>query len=383
MGKRVLFRRLSLLGFVVALSLICYGGTALAGDSLLWYDGFVIDADDGAGPNYVAGNLAGQQGGSDAGSGIGFFDDAMGNPNPWLGVNNMDDTDTDSWVEAGSLTRNAQSPPSTGDRATGGEYVFGGCCQTSRSSRDFNTPLQNMEGTVYMGFLVNFGNGNPEDPHYRAVEFWNGKNTIPTIDDDMDPMTPEVPNPNFGRVGDGQLNMSIGFSSFGNYNGAENQGMDPDPNTQLSARVDGVFEEFGLSEERKYQFDEHLEFADQVNQTHSIVIKFDLSLDDREFGGVGDTISFFLDPKPTDTTEPTPSLVVAGVDLNLDAMSNIILFHFTGQPPNKPNGGSFDELRVGTTWGGVAILGVPEPATLSLLGLGVIGALLSARRKRA
>jgi len=260
-----------------------------------------------------------------------------------------------------------------------------GCCNTARASRDFNTPLQTMNGTIYMGFLVNFGHGPAGDPHYRAVEFWNGKSTIPTIfiDDDMDPMTPEVevPNPNLGRVGDPQLNMSLGFSSFGNYNGAVNQGADPDPNTQLSARVDGVFTEFGVTEERKYQFDEHLEFADQVGLTHSIVIKFDLSTDDKEFGGVGDTVSFFLDPGPDDTAEPAPSLVVSGVDLNLDSMSANILFTFTGVNPNNP--GSFDELRVGSTWGDVAILGVPEPATLSLYGLGMIGAWLSARRKRA
>ena len=43
------------------------GSTAQA--TLLWYDGFAIGDDDGAGPNYVAGNIAGQLGGSDAGAG--------------------------------------------------------------------------------------------------------------------------------------------------------------------------------------------------------------------------------------------------------------------------------------------------------------------------
>lgn len=355
-------------------------GTARA--ELLWYDGFVIGADDGAGPNYVDGVLNDQQGGSDAGAagGIGFFDDAMGDPNPWLGVNNTDPVDTANVLSAGSLTRINQSPASTGDKVS--DEPATGCCNTSRASRDFNTPLQDMDGAVYMGFLVNFGVGPPDDPHYRAVEFWDGKSTITEIEDPDNPGT-MIPNPNFGRVGDDQLNMSLGFSSFGNYDDPQNDADGPGGDTanrQLSARIDGVFEAFGLVEERKYQFEEHLEWADQVGETHSVVVKFDLTTDDVELGGVGDTVSFFLNPSPEDIAEPAPSLVVPGVDLNLDSMSANVLFTFTGLSPDNP--GAFDELRVGTSWADVAVLGVPEPATVGLVGLGAIGALLPARRRR-
>jgi hypothetical protein len=86
-----------------------------------------------------------------------------------------------------------------------------------------------------------------------------------------------------------------------------------------------------------------------------VVLKFDLSTDDVEIGGVGDTVSVFINPELSDVNEPaTPSLVVSGVDISLDRMSNIVLFHFAGTDPTNP--GAFDELRVGSAWSDVAIL---------------------------
>lgn len=377
-------KRLGLgLAAVAGLALASCASTSYA--TLLWYDGFAIGADDSAGPNYVAGVLAGQQGGDDADSpgGIGFFDDAGGNPNPWLGVNNTNPADTDNVIAPGSLSRLNQSPASTGDQSSDQGVL--GCCNTARTSHDMRTPLQNLDGTYYMSFLVNFGAGNKSDPHYRAVEFWNGKNPNPTVADGPDPDTDPDPNTNFGRIGDAQLNMSIGVSSFGNYDNPIN---DADglggvtANRQVSVRVDGVREEFGLSTQVNYQLEEHLAFSDvrQYAQTLAMVIKFDLSTNNKEDGGPGDTISFFLNPEPGDTSEPTPSLVVPGVDLLIDSMSSLIAFQFTQTDPNHPGG--FDELRVGTTWSDVAILSVPEPATFSLVGLGALGMLMSARRKR-
>src|SRR5690606_9355391 len=81
----------------------------------------------------------------------------------------------DTWVVPNSLTAAGQTLPSTGGKSSDMAIGFGGdaCCYTSRTGRQFATPLQAMEGTIYMGFLVNFGQGNPADPHYRAVEFWN------------------------------------------------------------------------------------------------------------------------------------------------------------------------------------------------------------------
>ena len=398
----VFTRRLSLLSVAAAIgaSAAMIAGSAQA--TLTWYDGFAIGEDDGAGPDYVAGNMDGQVGGSDAGAGIGVFDNAAGDPNPWLGVNNTDPTADDASISAGSLTRQAQSKPSTGDKADSLPDVFG-CCYTSRASRDFNTPLQEMNGQVYMGFLVNFGVGNAYDPHYRAIEFWNGKNVQPP------PMEGDPPGNGDGRIGDGVLTMSLGFSSFGNYDDPANDadGPAPDPNDgmppnvtanrQLSLKVTGITELFGAPVTTNYQLSEHLAYSDPkyLGQTHSIVIGFDLTTDDVELGGVGDAISVWLDPTLDDVTPPTPSLLVSGIDLSMDSMSSLIQFTFTGLSPTD-NAGGFDELRVATAlaggggagvanetlWSEVAILGVPEPGSLSLVALGALGMLATARRKR-
>ena len=419
MNRSVFTRRLSLLSLAATVGAMAamIAGTAQA--TLVWYDGFETNAaDDGAGPTYLPGNLADQLGGSDAGSGIGFFDGAGGDPNPWLGVNNTDPADQEAYAgvdyggpgfggsSVGSLSRQAMSKPTSGDKVDGGPEEFGGCCHRARQSRDLNTPLQAINGQVYMGFLVNFGLGNPGDPHYRAIEFWNGKNVQPP------PMEGDPPGTGDGRVGDGVLTMSLGVSSFGNYddplNDADGPAPDPNPpapdpahnvtaNRQISLKTAGVREFLGSTVTQNIQLDEHLEFANnwQLGKTHSVVIGFDLTTDDVEIGGVGDTIRVWLDPTLDDTTPPAPSAIVSGIDLNVDSMSNMILFTFNN--PGTSNQGAFDELRVATAlagaggagavnntlWSEVAILSAPEPASLSLVGLAAMGMLMTARRKRS
>ena len=370
-------RRFSLLSLAAAAGMFAASIGAPAYAALSWYDGFAIDdANPGDATTYLSTQSHHLQTG---GSGTFFtgswlqsdFNPAVGNLVPEINVPtgdppvNVNSNHPDTWSQPGSLTRLGQSLPSTGDKASDGPGIgFGGdpCCHTSRTGLEMTQDLQSMEGTVYMSFLVNFGTGpNPLDSQYRAVEFWNN------------------------GVNDPQLNMSIGVSTFGNYNDPLNDADGPGgvtANRQISVRIDGVREEFGLPVETHHQLGEHIEFADQIGETHEVVIKFDLHTDEIGLvtGAPGDTVSFFLDPTLADVVEPTPSLVVSGIDLEIDRISSIILFHFQGVQANP---GAFDELRVGTTWGEVAILSnVPEPATISLLGLGAIGFVLSARRKR-
>jgi hypothetical protein len=377
MCRNAFTRRLSELSVAAAIGLLAVLTGVNAQADVLWYDGFAInDADPGNAATYVSGGLHGQDGGTGT-----FFTGTWVQPdfNPLVGSNQsqvsiprvdemgnpvLDDMGNqiidnfdhaDNWGSVGSLTRQAQNLPSTGDKSS--DQSINSCCHTARTGRNFASPLSGVDGTIYMSFLANFGDGNPADPHYRAVEFWNG------------------------GVGDEFLNLSIGFSSFGNYNDAVNQGDDANPNTQLSVKVKGVREQFGTVQETNHQLAEHLEYADQMGKTHAIVLKLDLSTNDVEIGGPGDTVSVFLNPTPDDIVEPMPSLVVSGVDLNVDRMSSIVLFHFTGAQDGNP--GALDELRVGTTWADTAILSVPEPAAVSLAGFAALGLLSTARRRQA
>lgn len=337
--------------FIFAVATVCVAafslcGTAYAGDSLLWYDGFVIDDDNPGDPTTYQStvNLHGQNGGTGT-----FFtgDWFQANFNPVIGNTQSEVEDPmnpgeflsheDTWVVPNSLSRPNQSLPSTGGKSSDFAIGFGGdlCCHTSRTSREFATPFSGLDETIYMGFLMNYGNGNPTDPHYRSVEFWNVGNSAVGPGDDF-------------------LNMSIGFSSFGNYGFDENGviqffslGID-------GARTDFLDPDFDPDAHTNHILPQRVAYGNQVGQTQSVVLKFELSTDDVEIGGTGDTVSVFLNPELDETSEPTPDLVVSNLDLSLDRMSSNILFHFTGPQPENP--GEFDELRVGQTWESVAIL---------------------------
>ena len=114
-------------------------------------------------------------------------------------------------------------------------------------------------------------------------------------------------------------------------------------------------------------------------KTHLVVLRFDLSNDDAEFGGVGDRIRAYLDP--VGTIEPASAAAdISGIDFLADRIGAVTDFTFG----DTKRASAIDEYRVGTTFADVANLQpAPEPTSIVLLGLGAAGAGLVVRRKRA
>jgi hypothetical protein len=118
-------------------------------------------------------------------------------------------------------------------------------------------------------------------------------------------------------------------------------------------------------------------FYENMGKTHAVVIKFDFTTNDVELGlGSGDAVSLWWDPSAADLAG-APDVYTDNIDINIDRMSAMSNFVFTGDVSGAP---AFDELRVGTTLADVQLT-VPEPATLSLLGLALSGFAMI-RRKR-
>lgn len=299
----------------LALALAAISGGAIQA-AQTWYDGFEIDdGNPGSASTYTTGALAGQDGGTGT-----YFTGTWASG----GVSNS--------IEAPSLTVAGQDPASIGGRAGDLQDDCGGC-HMSRSGRSYSTPTNGVDGTVWMTFLANWGTSpSPEDPHFRMIEWWNG------------------------AIDDGALTMQIGYQGFD----------DPfDVKDDFRLKVWGIDTPFGERTYHEASLGE--EFGDRMGATRAVAVKFEFSTADVELGlGSGDTVSVYLDP--TGPGEPTiPDAVISGVDIHIDRMSAMSLFHFQG---TRRIPGAFDELRVGDTWADVALT-VPEPASLALVGLGL------------
>jgi hypothetical protein len=303
----------------------------------LWYDGFTT----GPGGDYTAGAaLGGQTGGSGT-----FF------TGPWLqqGTN-------DHIVYADGLTN------------PGGRAVIGGsvgddannasCCTTSRSARMLATPwagFTNPSGTFYVAFLANYGTRSLEDTnptedgvqpapvHHRVLEMWEGD-----------------------HGDDGNRNLQFGYSEF--------TGIGTDLTLRVRDEVDGVEDNYVVDTDLSTAGVQALSF-DNDGDTHHVVVRFDLTNDDKAFGGVGDRIRVYLDPM-TDTEPAIPNADTGSIDLLIDRMGVITNFIF-GAPITAPR---LDELRVADTFFDVRC--TPEPGSVALLGLAALSFGGVARRKR-
>jgi len=325
-----LVRRLSPLGLVAIVGYVLASGASTAYAVQLWYDGFSLASEGG---DYAVDTALN---GTSGGSGSFFTGD-------WVAA---DQGDPASWAEEKSpgLSRPGLTEAVVGGAA--GKDVQFSCCVFTRTSRLFASPwggFTDPDGTYYMGFLINFGTGdnnNPiNDPHHRTVEMHSGG-----FDDSLN------------------RNLMFGISNFAGLGNELALNVRDSTDDSLNNAV--LAENANLNDLR-------------FQGTHYVVLKFEMST------STDDVISAFLDP--VGSTEPAPSASITVGQFLADRMSTNAQFTFNS--PYQSSAGRFDELRVGTTFADVGIntlpFRTPEPASISLFGLGAIGLILAARRKRA
>lgn len=310
--------------FALLLAWAFLSAHAMAGDSLLWYDGFSLESEGG---DYVADTALN---GTSGGAGTFFAGD-------WVAA---DQGDAASWAHAQStgLSRPGLTVPTVGG-AAGREVQFD-CCVFTRTSRLFDTPwggFTDPDGTYYFGFLIDFGTGLVRDPHHRTFEM------------------------HFGGFDDNaNRNLMLGLSNFA--------GLGNELALNVRDSVTDTSTNMVLSEEANLN-----DLA--VQGTHYVVLKFEMSTTS------DDVISAFLDP--VGTIEPAPSASITVGQFLADRASTNAQFTFNSASPLAA--GAFDELRVATSYADVAINTteyIPEPSAIALIGIAFGGCLVARRRLR-
>jgi hypothetical protein len=289
---------------------------------LLAYDGFAV------GPG---GYLVGDE---DAGTNVlGGQNPAIG-PTPFYGG---------AWVQSGG---DSQVVKDIGSLAyplfpTGGgqvrETVQFDCCSFGRTGRPIAGGLGTEDRTIYQSFLIDFGSQGTDDPDTfgkRAYEMWSG------------------------GVGDSFLALDLFVNHF---SGVDELTLAV---TTASGTQEVLVNGGGLT-------------LPALLGVNLIVFRFDFDRTNP------DVVTMYLNP--TDSVEanytPAAQISVPTSDLLIDYQGAITNFTFSGAG-HLP--GAFDEVRWGETFADVTPFldpqAVPQPATLSVLALGLVGVALLRRR---
>ena len=352
MCSRVLTRRLSLLGLAATIGCLTAGLGGTANAVQLGYEPFKIGADPLAG-EYTLGGLNTQN------PTTAFFNGA------WVGTTGTG-FGTLLDTQAVSATKPGQLHPSIGGSVAPGDQNFdsgfgnGPGPYTGSVSERAMRPLATAwdlttEQTYWVGFLIGYGKQGGVTG-YRAWEMWN--DTVDTGGDG---------NPANG-ADDPQRTLQLGYSGgFGDFN----NGVDPYDGNKLSARI-------GNAGSTSKQLTPGLDIIADDGAVNCIAIKFDLHT-----ARNGDSVSIWVNPMGTDEAAlPAPDAAFSGIEFLANLMGSEAQFMFETNSTLPGSQGIYDELRIGTTFADVACM-VPEPATVSLFGLGALGLVLAARRKRA
>jgi hypothetical protein len=104
-----------------------------------------------------------------------------------------------------------------------------------------------------------------------------------------------------------------------------------------------------------------------LNTTYLVVLEYDFSTT---------TANLWLNPVPGDV-QPVANETILGTG----TVSSIANVGFKSQ--STTGGFTIDNILIGTTWGDVTPAAVPEPSTIALAGLGLLGLAARFRRARA
>lgn len=323
MSKLIWSRHLAWLGSCLAvLWLACSAGVTYA--TLLAYEPFQYgDVAIPAAGQYAVGN-------EDSGVNV------LGGQNPTIGPTAFY---AGPWIQSGGDSQVVKAVPSYSypffQPGIGGiqeETVQFDCCTFGRTGREIAGGLDpgRDAGTYYESFLINFGTQGtdaPTDFGKRAHELWNG------------------------GVGDSFLAVDLFLNHFGGVN-------------ELSLAVTTVSGSQtipvgggGLDLPT---------LAAKNGGVHLVVMKYEFNPTDP------DVVTVFLDPLSYDV-EPNHNsgqISIAASDLQITHHGAFTNFTFSGSG-HVPGG--IDEIRWGTTYASVTPLNIPEPTTLALVGLCLVG----------